>query len=123
MESNKPTKKDGDAVSKWISTQGDDVVLTIEMNAIDTAMNTHVNPAFDVNRLPADVQPEARKSLAEARKIDGEADVGRNPMKDILAFGSVRPNALASPHSIRQSEMRSPGGGGRMTVSSPERSL
>jgi len=130
------------AVSKWISTQDDELVLTVEMTAIDSQFNDYsssYNPAFNVNRLTADQQPEARSSIEASRTavLDAPQSVRgtevavsnantssvsspRKPMKDVLSFGSVRFNALSSPHSFRQSEMRSPG---RMTLSHPNKSM
>ena len=127
-------------MSKWISTQDDELVLTVEMTAVESQFNNYssYNPAFNVSRLPTEEQAEARSSIeGTARVLDTRSVRGtesapsavrgtesaptssssspRKPMKEVLSFGSVRFNALSSPHSFRQSEMRSPGG--RMTLS------
>ena len=89
------------------------------MSAREIRVDDHYNPAFDVNRLPVGKQEFARATIIQdVRKVEEQhrhSESARNPMKETLVVaGAVRPNALASPHSMRQSEMRSPGG--RMTL-------
>lgn len=117
--------RESNTVDKWISTQEGEVMLTIEMSAHEIRVDDHYNPGFDVNRLPVGKQEFARATIVkdvrkqeEQQQQSRQSDMNRNPMKDSMALGSVRPNALASPHGIRQSEFRSPtrNGTGRMTL-------
>lgn len=120
-------------MSKWISTQDDELVLTVEMTAVESKFDDHsnINPAFNRNRLPvsSDSHSEVRASASvESHRVTTatsgqnrtDTSTQRNPMKEALTFGSVRFNALSSPHSFRQSEMRSPGSG-RMTLSNSDK--
>lgn len=115
---NGPGRHDKDKeIGKWISMRQGEIVLSMEMKEHTIKVEDSFNPAFDIKRLPAQKQDfeQARNSIVRDTKKDKDTESGqdnesmRNPMKESFVQGSVRPNALASPRTLRQSEMRSPG--------------